>query len=98
MNTEKPLDNVQTENGEILISPMALTIQRDKMDADGMTVKTVIITYDDGTEFEVHTADSENFFLHYDETDSAEVCYLFNRLIDVSKISSIRINDLEFTF
>ena len=48
--------------------------------------------------FAVHTADTEKCFLYYDKKDSAEVCYLFNRLIDVSKISSVRINDLEFTF
>lgn len=98
LKTEKPLDNIQTENGEILISPMAVIIQREKLDADAMTVKDVIITYNDGTEFVVHTDDTENFFLYYDETDSSEVCYLFNRLIDVSKVSSIRINDLEFAF
>ena len=98
LEAKKPLDNIQTENGAILISPMALTIQREKLSGDGITVKEVIITYNDGTEFIVHTADTENFFLHYDKKDSAEVCYLFNRLIDVSRISSIRINDLEFTF
>ena len=98
LENEKPLDNIQTENGEILISPMALTIQREKLGVDGMTVKEVIVSYHDGTEFVVHTADTENFFLHYDKKDSAEVCYLFNRLIDVSRISSIRINGLEFTF
>lgn len=98
LEAEKPLDNIQTENGEILISPMALTIQRDKLGVDGVTVQEVVITYNDGTEFVVHTADTENFFLHYDKKDSTKVCYLFNRLIDVSKISSICINDLEFTF
>lgn len=90
--------NIQTENGEILISPMALTIQREKLGLEGTTVEEVIITYLDGTEFIVHTADIENFFLHYGKKDSAEICYLFNRLIDISKISSIRINGLEFTF
>ena len=98
LENEKPLNNIQTENGAILISPMALTIQREKLSVDGMTVKEVIITSNDGSEFVVHTPDTENFFLHYDKKDSAEVCYLFNRLIDVSRISSIRINDLEFTF
>lgn len=95
---EKPLDNIQTENGELLISPMALTIQREKLGLEGTTVKEVIITYTDGTEFAVYTSDIENFFLHYDKKDSTEVCYLFNRLIDVSRISSVRINDLEFAF
>ena len=98
LEAEKPLDNIQTENGEILISPMALTIQREKLGLEGTTVEEVIITYLDGTEFIVHTADIENFFLHYGKKDSAEICYLFNRLIDISKISSIRINGLEFTF
>lgn len=98
LEAKKPLDNIQTENGEILISPMALTIQREKLSVDEVTVKEVIISYSDGTEFVVHTADTENFFLHYDKKGSAEVCYLFNRLVDISKISSIRINDLEFTF
>ena len=98
LETEKPLDNIETTNGEILISPMALTIQREKLGLKGTSAKEVIITYNDGTEFVVHTADTENFFLHYGKKDSAKVCYLFNRLIDISKISSIRINDLEFTF
>lgn len=98
LEAEKPLDNIQTENGGILISPMALTIQREKLGLEGITVKEVIITYEDGTEYVVHTADTENFFLHYGKKDSAEACYLFNRLVDVSKISSIRVNDLEFTF
>lgn len=96
LKIENPLDNIQTENGEILISPMALTIQRDKLSVDGVTVKEVIITYNDGAEFVVHTADIENFFLHYDKKDSAEICYLFNRLIDVNKISSISINGQTF--
>lgn len=98
LEAEKPLDHIQTDNGEILISPMALTIQREKLGLEGTTVKEVIITWTDGTEFVVHTADTENFFLHYNKADSAEICYLFNRLIDVSRISSIRINDLAFTF
>lgn len=98
LKDEKSLDNIQTENGAILISPMALTIQREELELEGGTIKEVIITYTDGTEFVVHTGDTENFFLRYDKKDSAEVCYIFNRLVDVSRISSVRINDLEFAF
>jgi len=98
LESEKPLDTIRTENGSILISPIALTIQREGLGLSGVTVKEVIITYKDGTEFVVHTADTENFFLHYGKVDSAEVCYLFNRLVDVSRIVSIRINDLVFPF
>lgn len=98
LETENPLDHIRTENGEILISPMALTIQREKLGLEGRTAKEVIITCKDGAEFVVHTADTENFFLRYDKQDSTESCYLFNRLIDVRTVSSIRINDSEFTF
>ena len=71
LETEDPLDHIQTENGEILISSMALTIQREKLSVDDVIVKEVVITYNDGAEFIVHTADIENFFLHYDKKDSA---------------------------
>lgn len=98
LDSENPMDHMKTENGEIHISPMAIVIKREKLGVDAIAVKEVIITYNDGSEFVVHTEDTENFFFHYDNADSEEVCYLFNRLIDISRISTIHINDVEFAF
>ena len=98
LEQEKSMDHIQAENGDILISSMALIINRELLDANDIRIREVVLTYEDGTEFVLHTSDTENFFFRYDKQESAEVCYLFNRLIDVNKVSSIRINELEFTF
>ena len=98
LESEKSLDHIEAENGAILVSPMALIVNRELLGMDGKRLSDVVIVFDDGTEFVVHTADTENFFLHYDKTDSDEVCYLFNRLIDISSVFSIRIQDSEFVF
>lgn len=96
LETGALLDYIQADNGAIKVSPMALSINRQFSDVFGNNVKEIVITYNDGSEFVVLSQDTENFFLHYDKSDSSEICYLFNRLIDINKISSININGLVF--
>lgn len=101
-------------DGDICVSAIGIRIRADDMeflrktDTDGTllppcvdNIKSLIIRYQDGSEYVVHMNtkehQTENYKYCIGTMEGTERTYSFNRLIGVEKIEAVIINDVEFS-
>ncbi len=107
------MESVKLADGAIVLSPIALTVDVQKMDFLSLVtpggeimpprvaqIDHLVIRYEDGTEFVVQHDEDGNDIANYASAGvnptSQQIRYVFNRIVDVEKVASVLINDVEF--
>lgn len=91
------MSSVTLGNGRITVSPIAMYI--DGLPSDSREFVAVTkIRFKDGTEYVVQDDNTANYMFAVGSSEKKDVTLMFNRMIDVNKITSVILDDgLEFT-
>ena len=74
----------------VTLSPIAITIQEDQIENLGHSFMGLMkVKFADGTEYTVQDGYISNYVFNVSDDDGSDHTYMFNRIIDVSKVTSV---------
>lgn len=84
------MSSITLGDGAVTLSPIAVTIQEDQIENLGHSFMGLMkVKFDDGTEYTVQDGYISNYVFNVSDDDGSNHTYMFNRIIDVSKVTSV---------
>lgn len=84
------MSSITLGDGVVTLSPIAITIQEDQIENLGHSFMGLMkVKFDDGTEYTVQDGYISNYVFNVSDDDGSDHTYMFNRIIDVSKVTSV---------
>lgn len=98
-NTQSEMSSITLGNGVVRISPIAITIRVKEIENfPNNFLNLTKIQFADGTEYVVKDDDTLNHVFAVADSETEETTFMFNRIIDVSEITSVIVDgNIELT-
>ena len=87
---QEEMSSITLGGGVVTLSPIAVTIQEDQIENLGHSFMGLMkVKFDDGTEYTVQDGYISNYVFNVSDSEGTNHTYMFNRIIDVSKVTSV---------
>ena len=87
---QEEMASITLGDGVVTLSPIAATIQEDQIENLGHSFMGLMrVKFDDGTEYTVQDGYISNYVFNVSDSEGKDHTYMFNRIIDVSKVTSV---------
>ena len=87
---QEEMSSITLGGGAVTLSPIAVTIQEDQIENLGHSFMGLMrVKFDDGTEYTVQDGYISNYVFNVSDSEGKDHTYMFNRIIDVSKVTSV---------
>lgn len=87
---QEEMSSITLGDGVVTLSPIAVTIREDQIENLGHSFMGLMkVKFDDGTEHTVQDGYISNYVFNVSDSEGSNHTYMFNRIIDVSKVTSV---------
>lgn len=87
---QEEMSSITLGDGAVTLSPIAVTIRENQIENLGHSFMGLMkVKFADGTEYVVQDGYISNYVFNVADAEGREHTYMFNRIIDVSKVTSV---------
>lgn len=87
---QEEMSSITLGDGAVTLSPIAINIREDQIENLGHSFMGLMkVKFADGTEYTVQDGYISNYVFNVSDSEGSNHTYMFNRIIDVSKVTSV---------
>ena len=87
---QEEMSSITLGDGAVTLSPIAINIREDQIENLGHSFMGMMkVKFADGTEYTVQDGYISNYVFNVSDSEGSNHTYMFNRIIDVSKVTSV---------